>query len=104
MVSVYAEDIDHIDVFGEGQKGRETLRAELARLHAGLLRNSQKQYTLEKIRFLKPDVAAIQVSARGTGGQTLVCHGKTERRLVRSKFHKRRAPRLTVEEVIAIRS
>jgi uncharacterized protein (TIGR02246 family) len=71
MVSVYAEDIDHIDVFGEWQKGRETLRAELARLHAGLLSHSQKQYTVEKIRFLKPDIAVIQVSTRGTGGPNL---------------------------------
>lgn len=71
MVSVYAEDIDHIDVFGEWQKGRETLRAELARLHAGPLHNSQKLYTVEKIRFLKPDIAVIQVSARGTGGANL---------------------------------
>jgi uncharacterized protein (TIGR02246 family) len=71
MVSVYAEDIDHIDVFGEWQKGRETLRTELARLHAGPLRDSHKEYTVEKIRFLKSDVAVIQVSARGTGGPNL---------------------------------
>jgi uncharacterized protein (TIGR02246 family) len=51
MVSVCAEDIDHIDVFGEWQKGRETLRAELARLHAGPLSKSQKQYTIEGIDF-----------------------------------------------------
>jgi uncharacterized protein (TIGR02246 family) len=71
MVSAYAEDIDHIDVFGEWQRGRETLRAELARLHAGPLRNSQKKYTIEKIRFIKPDVAVVQVSAEGTGGANL---------------------------------
>src|ERR1700730_16780174 len=55
MVSAYAEDIDHIDVFGEWHKGREALRNELARLHAGPLRNSHKEHTVEKIRFLKPD-------------------------------------------------
>jgi uncharacterized protein (TIGR02246 family) len=71
MVSVYAEDIDHIDVFGEWHKGRETMRAELARLHAGPLSNSHKDYTVEKIRFLKPDVVVIQVSTRGTGGANL---------------------------------
>jgi uncharacterized protein (TIGR02246 family) len=71
MVSAYAEDIDHINVFGEWQKGRATLRQELARLHAGPLRDSQKSYTVEKIRFLKPVVAVIQVSAQGTGGPNL---------------------------------
>jgi uncharacterized protein (TIGR02246 family) len=71
MVSAYAEDIDHINVFGEWQKGRARLRQELARLHAGPLRDSQKSYTVEKIRFLKPVVAVIQVSAQGTGGPNL---------------------------------
>jgi len=71
MVSVYAEDIDHINVFGEWQKGRETLRVELARLHAGPLSNSQKQYTVEKIRLLNPQIAVVQVSTRGTGGPNL---------------------------------
>jgi uncharacterized protein (TIGR02246 family) len=71
IASAYAEDIDHIDVFGEWHKGRETMRNELARLHAGPLRNSQKKYTVEKIRFLKPDVAIIQVAAQGTGGPNL---------------------------------
>jgi uncharacterized protein (TIGR02246 family) len=71
MVSAYAEDIDHIDVFGEWHKGREAMRNELARLHAGPLRNSQKNYTVEKIRFLKPDVAVVQVSTQGTGGPNL---------------------------------
>ena len=49
MVSTYAEDIDHIDVFGEWHKGREVLRTELARLHAGPLRDSQKTFKIEKI-------------------------------------------------------
>jgi uncharacterized protein (TIGR02246 family) len=71
MVSAYAEDIDHIDVFGEWHKGREVMRAELARLHAGPLRNSHKDYTVEKIRFLYPDLAVIQVSTRGNGGDNL---------------------------------
>jgi hypothetical protein len=47
------------------------MRAELARLHAGPLSNSHKDYTVEKIRFLKPDVVVIQVSTRGTGGANL---------------------------------
>ena len=71
MVSAYAEDIDHIDVFGEWQKGRATLRDELARLHAGPLGTSQKTYRVEKIRFLKPDVAVVQVSSRSINGDNI---------------------------------
>jgi uncharacterized protein (TIGR02246 family) len=71
MVSIYAKDIDHIDVFGEWHRGQETIRDELARLHKGPLSNSHKDYTVEKIRFLKPDIAVIQVSTRGTAGPNL---------------------------------
>jgi uncharacterized protein (TIGR02246 family) len=71
MVSIYAADIDHIDVFGEWHKGRETMRAELARLHAGPLSKSHKDYTVEKIRFLRPEIAVVQVSTNGTGGPNL---------------------------------
>jgi len=62
MASTFAEDIDHIDVFGEWHKGRAEIRDELARIHAGPLRNNHKDYRVEKIRFLKPDVAVVQVS------------------------------------------
>ncbi len=71
MVSAYAEDIDHIDVFGEWQKGRGTLRDELARLHAGPLKTSQKTYRVEKIRFLKPEVAVVQVSSHSINGDNI---------------------------------
>ena len=71
MVSVYAEDIDHIDVFGEWHKGRETMRAELARLHAGPLHNSEKKYTIEKVRFVRPDVAVVQASSVSRNGANL---------------------------------
>jgi uncharacterized protein (TIGR02246 family) len=64
MVSVFAEDIDHIDVFGEWHKGRAAIREDLAMVHAGPLRNSQKKYVIEKIRFLTPDAAVVQVSSQ----------------------------------------
>jgi len=71
MGSAYAEDIDHINVFGEWQKGRPTLQAELARLHAGPLKNSQKTFVIEKIRLLGPDVAVAQVSSESINGKNL---------------------------------
>jgi hypothetical protein len=42
-------------------------RADIAKLHASG-RNLQKTYTVEKIRFLKPDVALIQVRSLSTVG------------------------------------
>ena len=66
MVSVFADDIDHIDVFGEWHKGKESMREELATVHAGPFRNNHKNYVIEKIRFLTPSVAVVQVSSEST--------------------------------------
>ena len=61
MVSVYADDIDHINVFGRWNKGKQAIKEDIIQFHAGPGKNSQKTYTIEKIRFLKPDVAIVQV-------------------------------------------
>jgi uncharacterized protein (TIGR02246 family) len=63
MVSAYADDIDHIDVFGEWQMGKARMRDELATIHRGPLRNSQKRHVVEKIRWLTPEIAVVQVSS-----------------------------------------
>lgn len=76
MVSVFAEDVDHINVFGEWHKGKAAIRKALEMIHAGPSRNSQRTPTFEKIRFLTPEVAVVQVSsiqtsALSTAGPTL---------------------------------
>jgi uncharacterized protein (TIGR02246 family) len=63
MVSAYADDIDHIDVFGEWQMGKPRMRNEIATIHNGPLRNSQKRHVVEKIRWLTPEIAVVQVSS-----------------------------------------
>jgi uncharacterized protein (TIGR02246 family) len=68
MVSVFADDVDHINVFAEWRRGKELLRDEIREFHAGPGRNSQKTYTVEKIRFVKPDVAVVQVRSLSTVG------------------------------------
>ena len=61
MVSAYADDIDHINVFGEWHQGKASIKGDIVRLHAGPAKNSHKDYTIEKMRFLKPDVAVVTV-------------------------------------------
>ncbi len=61
MISVYTDDIDHINAFGRWNKGKQAIKADLTEFHAGPGKNSQKTYTIEKIRFLKPDVVLVQV-------------------------------------------
>lgn len=50
MVSAYAEDIDHIDVFGEWHKSKTEIRKDLEFMHGphGPARTSQKTYVIEK--------------------------------------------------------
>lgn len=76
MVSIYSEDIDHINVFGEWDKGKASIREDLVAIHSASARNSQRNYTIEKIRFLPGDVAVVQVStvqvsSQSTAGPTL---------------------------------
>lgn len=61
-VSIYADDIDHINVFGEWHKGKAAIRKDLTLVHTGSGRNSQRKHVIEKIRFVKPDIAVVQVS------------------------------------------
>jgi len=76
MVSIYAEDIDHINVWGEWNKGKASVRKDLAAIHSASARNSQRKFTIEKIRLLTPEVAVVQVStlqvsASSSAGPTL---------------------------------
>ena len=66
MVSVYAEDVDHINTRAEWNKGKTAIQQALARAHSGPLKNNQKTYAVEKIRLIKPDVAAVQVRSQTT--------------------------------------
>jgi uncharacterized protein (TIGR02246 family) len=62
MTSVYADDVDHINVYGVWHRGKADIRNDITRLHAAGL-GAHKDFTIEKIRMIKPDVAAIQVKA-----------------------------------------
>jgi uncharacterized protein (TIGR02246 family) len=62
MVSIYADDIDHINVFGEWHKGKASIRKDIAMIHTGPSRHSQRRPTIEKIRLLTPEIAVVQVS------------------------------------------
>ena len=71
MVSTYADDVDHINVFGEWHKGKASIREDIALLHNGSARPGPKTHVIEKIRFLPPDVAVVQVSSQSKAGPNL---------------------------------
>ena len=68
MASAFADDVDHINVFGEWHKGRAAMLDELRSIHAGPLKNSQKNSRIEKIRQIGATVAVVQVSAQSPIG------------------------------------
>jgi hypothetical protein len=81
MVSAYADDIDHIDVFGEWQMGKARMRDELATIHKGPLRNSAKRHVVEKIRWLTAEIAVVQVSSVDPKDANAGLHPTSDERL-----------------------
>jgi uncharacterized protein (TIGR02246 family) len=75
MVSAYDDSIDHINAFAEWRTGRQTLKDELIKFHAGPGKDSYKTITFEKIKFIKPDVAMAivrQISKVGNLGMYIL--------------------------------
>lgn len=75
MVSVYADSIDHINAFAEWRTGKQTMKEELIKFHAGSGKDSHKTITIEKIKFIKPDVAMAivrQISKVGNLGMYIL--------------------------------
>jgi uncharacterized protein (TIGR02246 family) len=62
----FVEDCDFVNVFGEWISGRNKLVKTHATLFAGPFRESHKHFTVEKIRFVRPDVAVVHVRGRNT--------------------------------------
>lgn len=71
MVSAYADDVDHINVFGEWHKGKAEIRQDLTLLHNGPARPGPKVPSFEKIRFVGSNVAVVQVLSKSLLGLNL---------------------------------
>ena len=62
----WVEDCDFINVFGEWISTRDKLVKTHTALFAGPFRESYKRFTVEKIRFVRQDVAIAHVRGRNT--------------------------------------
>lgn len=80
MVSAYADDVDHINVFGEWHKGHAEISQDLTLLHNGPARPGRKVPTIEKLRFLGPSVVVAQVSSTSPAGRNLGTYVLEKRR------------------------
>jgi uncharacterized protein (TIGR02246 family) len=71
MISTYADDINHINVFGEWHKGKAAIREDIVFLHNSPARPGPKDYRIEKIRFLGSSAAVVQVSSQSKAGPNI---------------------------------
>jgi uncharacterized protein (TIGR02246 family) len=66
MDQSFVEDCDFVNVFGEWISGRDKLVKTHTALFAGPFRESYKRFAVEKIRFVREDVAIAHVRGRNT--------------------------------------
>lgn len=64
MASHFADDLDHVSVRGRWQRGRAELEQTYIQFHATIWKDVTYHPVVEKVHFLRPDVAIVIV--RGT--------------------------------------
>lgn len=67
FAAVFAEDADCTNWRGDGARGRAGIEAMHAPVFSTVFKNIRQEHTYIKIRFIRPDVAAVDVQWRMTG-------------------------------------
>ncbi len=67
FAAVFAEDADFTNWRGDGASGRSKIEEFHAPMFATIFKNSHQSYTSIKIRFVRPDIAAVDVRWEMTG-------------------------------------
>lgn len=67
FAAVFAEDADFTNWRGTGTSGRSKIEEFHAPMFATIFKNSHQTYTAIKTRFIRPDVAAVDVHWEMTG-------------------------------------
>jgi uncharacterized protein (TIGR02246 family) len=67
FAAVFAEDADFTNWRGDGASGRTKIEAVHAPMFATIFKNSHQKYTDIRVRFVRPDVAAVDVRWKMTG-------------------------------------
>jgi uncharacterized protein (TIGR02246 family) len=69
FAALYAEDADFTNVFGMSAHGRGQIEAFHAPIFRTMFRDSQLNATETRIRFIRPDVAAVDIRWEMTGAR-----------------------------------
>lgn len=67
FASLFAEDADFTNWRGQGTSGRSKIEEFHAPMFATIFKNSHQSHTAIKARFIRPDVAAVDVRWEMTG-------------------------------------
>ena len=67
FAAIFAEDADFTNWRGEGASGRSKIEEFHAPMFASIFKNSHQSYKAIKTRFIRPDVAAVEVHWEMTG-------------------------------------
>ena len=67
FAAVFAEDADFTNVRGIGASGRQKIEDFHAPVFATIFSKSHQEYTDVKTRFIRPDIAAVDVHLKMTG-------------------------------------
>jgi len=65
--AVFTDDADFTNVLGVSASGRSDIEQFHAKAFATIFKDSHQKYTAIKIRFIRPDVAAVDVHWEMTG-------------------------------------
>lgn len=63
----FAEDADYVVINGNYIKGRETIATGHQRIFDTIFKDTQIALTVKQLRFIRPDVAVVQVSGQRSG-------------------------------------
>ena len=80
FAAVFAEDADFTNVRGEGASGRSKIEEFHTPMFATIFKDSHQTYTAIKTRFIRPDVAAVDVHWEMTGATDAQGNPRPDRR------------------------
>ena len=63
-VASFAEDADFVDLLGDRHQGRPAIEAGHRHIFATIYKGSRVEYRIDRLRFVRPDVAVAFVHAR----------------------------------------
>jgi len=76
----FTEDADFTNVAGTHAQGRSSVESFHARMFGGIFKESHQTAEIRSIRFLKPDLAAVDVDWKMTGARSQDGTPRQERR------------------------